>query len=610
MSTLLLLIPLLPLFSAAILILAPAFNLTIPKRWATCVGVGSVSLAALCVAILHIQLKDQSDYAFQYTYANWMHVGDFAINFGFYLDALSLVMISIITGVGSLIHLYSAEFMDEDKDIQRFFAYLNAFVAAMLVLVLADNLLLLYLGWEGVGLCSYLLIGFWHHEINNTLAANKAFIMTRIGDTGMALGLFLIFYLLGTLDIQAMQLQAQSQWQTGDGMVTLCCLLLLAGAVGKSGQLPLQSWLPDAMAGPTPVSALIHAATMVTAGVYLIARCYGLFELSPFAMQCVAYIGAATLFIAATAALVQHDVKRILAYSTISQIGYMFLALGAGAWSAAIFHLMTHAFFKALLFLSAGALIYSLHHEHNIFRMGGLAKKLPIVCASFLIGCSALAALPLMSGFFSKEMILNRLLEQEMYTLWTIALIGAFITAFYSFRLFFVVFLGKATQEPDRHPLIVMVFPLLVLATFSVIGGIQPKGLNVLFSSASEQHPNLAIILFTIAVPLCAVAYAWVVYKRGQFGSDLPNPEAKKLHQFLFSGWGFDALYQKRLIDPFMTITRLNRNDIIDSVYSGLVNLSAVLHRFCSQFQSGQLRWYNGSLVLFAIAAMTWVLVT
>jgi NADH-quinone oxidoreductase subunit L len=288
----------------------------------------------------------------------------------------------------------------------------------------------------------------------------------------------------------------------------------------------------------------------------------------------------------------------------------MFLALGAGAWSAAVFHLMTHAFFKALLFLSAGALIHSLHHEHNIFRMGGLAKKLPIVCASFLIGCSALAALPLMSGFFSKEMILNRLLEQEMYTLWTIALIGAFITAFYSFRLFFVVFLGKATQEPDRHPLIVMVFPLLVLATFSVLGGIQPKGLNELFSSASEQHPNLAIILFTIAVPLCAVAYAWVVYKRGRFGNDLPNPEAKKIHQFLSSGLGFDALYQKRLIDPFMTITRLNRNDIIDSVYSGLVNFSAVLHRFCSQFQSGQLRWYNGSLVLFAIAAMTWVLVT
>ena len=610
MSTLLLLIPLLPLFSAAILALAPAFNLTIPKPWITSLGVGSVGSAALCVALLHLQLNEQTDYAFQFTYANWMQVDNFAINFGFYLDALSLVMISIITGVGFLIHLYSAGFMDEDKDYQRYFAYLNAFVAAMLILVLADNLLLLYLGWEGVGLCSYLLIGFWHHELNNTLAANKAFIMTRIGDTGMALGLFLIFFLLGTLDIQAMQVQAQSLWQTGNGMATLCCLLLLAGAVGKSGQLPLQSWLPDAMAGPTPVSALIHAATMVTAGVYLIARCHSLFELSPFAMHCVAYIGAATLFIAATAALVQHDVKRILAYSTISQIGYMFLALGAGAWSAAVFHLMTHAFFKALLFLSAGALIYSLHHEHNIFRMGGLAKKLPIVCASFLVGCSALSALPLMSGFFSKEMILDQLLEHEMYLLWSIALVGAFITAFYSFRLFFVVFLGKATQEPDRQPLKVMVFPLAVLALLATFGGIQPKGLAVLFSSTTSEQHNLALLLFTIAIPLSAVVYSWLCYKKGRFGSKLSSPQQKTIHQFLFSGWGFDALYQKRLIDPFIAITKLNRNDIIDSFYTGLVNLSAVLHRFCSQFQSGQLRWYNTSLVGFAIAALTWVLIS
>ncbi|MEE9345386.1 MAG: NADH-quinone oxidoreductase subunit L [Methylococcales bacterium] len=609
MSTLILLIPLLPLFSATFLVLAPAFNLTIPKPWVARMGVGAVGAAAVCVAILHIQLKGQTNYALQFTYANWINVHSFTINFGFYLDALSLVMVSIITGVGFLIHLYSAGFMDEDKDYQRYFAYLNAFVAAMLVLVLADNLLLLYLGWESVGLCSYLLIGFWHHEINNTLAANKAFIMTRIGDTGMALGLFLIFYLFGTLDIQAMQLQAQSQWQTGDSMITLCCLLLLAGAVGKSGQLPLQSWLPDAMAGPTPVSALIHAATMVTAGVYLIARCHNLFELSPLAMECVAYIGAITLFIAATAALVQQDVKRILAYSTISQIGYMFLALGAGAWSAAVFHLMTHAFFKALLFLSAGALIFSLHHEHNIFRMGGLAKKLPMVCVSFLIGCSALAALPLLSGFFSKELILNRLLEQEMYSLWLIALIGAFVTAFYSFRLFFVVFLGKATQEPDRNPLKVMVFPLLVLGLLAIFGGIQPKGLAVLFSSASEEHHNLAIILFTIAVPLCAVAYAWRVYKEGEFGSPLPNPEAKKIHRFLFSGWGFDAFYQKRVISPFIAVTKLNQNDIIDSLYIGLINISAKLHRFCSQFQSGQLRWYNNSLVIFAIVAMTWVII-
>ena len=320
---------------------------------------------------------------------------------------LSLVFVFIITFVGALIHIYSTAFMRHDRDYARFFASMNLFVCAMLLLVMADNLVLMYLGWEGVGLCSYLLIGFWYETPANCQAANKAFYITRIGDTAMAIGLFLLFKELGTLNIPEILQQSPHILQTGSSNITLIALLLLAGGMGKSAQLPLQTWLPDAMAGPSPVSALIHAATMVTAGVYLIARMHVVVRVSPIAMNVTAIVGALTLFVAGCSAMVQTDIKRILAYSTISQIGYMFLALGIGAWSAAIFHFFTHAFFKALLFLAAGAVIESLHHEHNIFKMGGLKNKMPVVFYTFLAGAAALAALPLVSaGFFSKDQIL------------------------------------------------------------------------------------------------------------------------------------------------------------------------------------------------------------
>ena len=341
-----------------------------------------------------------------------MKVGQFDPSIAFYFDGLTLVMMSVITGVGFLIHLFSSEFMEHDNSYARYFAYLNMFVAAMLILVLADNLLLMYLGWEGVGTCSYLLVGFWYQHSANGRAARKAFIVTRIGDTAMAIGLLVLFTELGTLNIQDLVAAAQAKWQVGDVMPLLICVLLLAGAAGKSAQLPLHTWLPDAMAGPTPVSALIHAATMVTAGVYLIARTHGLFLLSPDAMTLVAIVGLLTSLMAAFTALAQHDIKRILAYSTISQIGYMFLALGVGAWTAGVFHLMTHAFFKALLFLGSGAIIHCLHHEHDIFKMGGLRSRMPVTFWSFLIGSAALAALPLTSGFFSKDLILLQAYQQ------------------------------------------------------------------------------------------------------------------------------------------------------------------------------------------------------
>ncbi|MGB0669389.1 MAG: NADH-quinone oxidoreductase subunit L, partial [Porticoccaceae bacterium] len=425
------LVPLIPLLSSILLILGSG---SLPRLLIGMLGVSSVGIAAVMTLLVGMEFLTNPE-PVQLKLWTWMQVGNFSPGIAFYFDGLTLVMMSVITGVGFLIHLFSTEFMEEDTSYARYFAYLNMFVAAMLVLVMADNLLLLYLGWEGVGVCSYLLVGFWYQNSANGQAARKAFVVTRIGDTAMALGLLLLFTELGTLNIQGMMGAAEQQWQVGDTLPLIACLLLLGGAVGKSAQLPLHTWLPDAMAGPTPVSALIHAATMVTAGVYLIARTYGLFILAPTAMMIVALVGLATSLMAAFTALMQSDIKRILAYSTISQIGYMFLALGVGAWTAGIFHLMTHAFFKALLFLGSGAIIHYLHHEHDIFKMGGLRTKMPVTFWSFIIGSAALAALPMTSGFFSKDQILLQayMLPDAGPWLWLGGLLGALLTAIYSF---------------------------------------------------------------------------------------------------------------------------------------------------------------------------------
>ena len=381
----------------------------IPENLAAVVGVGSIGLSALTTALIGFQFLSHPPEGGAYTQLlwNWIDVGQFHPDFALRLDGLSLTMMGVITGVGFFIHLFASWYMRGDDGYGRFFSYMNLFVASMLFLVLGDNLLFVYFGWEGVGLCSYLLIGFWYKDPANGSAARKAFIVTRVGDTFMAIGLFLLFQQVHTLNIQEALLAVPSTFYIGDPTITAIGLLLLGGAVGKSAQLPLQTWLPDAMAGPTPVSALIHAATMVTAGVYLIARTHTIFEFAPFAQQMVGLTGAVTLLIAGFTALVQTDIKRILAYSTMSQIGYMFLALGAGAWSAAIFHLMTHAFFKALLFLASGAVILACHHEQDIFKMGGLRKKLPIAFWSFMIGGMALCAVPVITaGFYSKDEIL------------------------------------------------------------------------------------------------------------------------------------------------------------------------------------------------------------
>ncbi|SFD04314.1 NADH-quinone oxidoreductase subunit L [Pseudoalteromonas denitrificans] len=601
-ASLLSLIPLLPLFSALILLFSKPNKLT-----TALLAVGSISGAACISLFLNFVFWQQTDFVLTSNLGNWIKIAQLHINFSLYLDALSLVMITIITGVGALIHLYSIGFMYQDKDFKRYFTYLNLFVSAMLFLVLADNLLLLYLGWEGVGLCSYLLIGFWYQDRDNNLAANKAFLMTRIGDTAMALGLFLLFIELGTLNIQDLQVQALSVWSSSNNnMANLCCLLLLGGALGKSAQFPLQNWLPDAMAGPTPVSALIHAATMVTAGIYLIARNSQLFQMAPDVMYLIAFIGTITLLLGASAAMVQSDLKRILAYSTISQLGYMFLALGVGAGASAVFHLMTHAFFKALLFLSAGALIYSLHHEHNIFKMGGLLKKLPIVATSFAIGCAALASLPFTSGFFSKELILEQLIDSGHTNFWWAAVLGAFITAFYSARLFFVVFLGDSKQSPDKQPEKIMSLVLLLLCFFSLFGGIQPSGIQTLMPKLNASGLTTLQHWLPIVLPFIAISLAWWMFKTNLFGKTITVPALQYFHQLLKSGWAFDRIYQVIFVSPFKFLCQLNKSDIIDLHYRALEKISKLLHKKFSQFQNGKLRCYNASLIIFCVLAFAW----
>ncbi|MCB1676484.1 MAG: NADH-quinone oxidoreductase subunit L, partial [Halioglobus sp.] len=470
----------------------------------------------------------------------------------------------------------------------------------------------LYLGWEGVGLCSYLLIGFWYRDPDNGRAARKAFIVTRAGDTAMILGLFLLLTELGTLDIQALQAAASAQWQVGDTLPILATALLLGGALGKSAQLPLHTWLPDAMAGPTPVSALIHAATMVTAGVYLIARHYQLFLLAPPTLEAVAWIGLLTLLLAATTALAQNDIKRILAWSTISQIGYMFLALGAGAFASGIFHLMTHAFFKALLFLAAGAVIHCLHHEHDIFRMGGLRRRLPVAFWSFVIGSAALAALPFTAGFYSKEAILRAVWDMpgSGHWLWAGGLLGALLTGIYSFRLVFTVFFGRARTEPDCRPGWKMALPLGILCALSLLGGFFTLPLAGVFPARDHAAVNHAVEYLGIGVPLLGLAVAYLLFLGRQISiaALLASPAGRALQALWQQGWRVDALYDALLVRPFTAVCRWWRAEPVDVAYNAVIAAAHLGHRGLAALQSGQLRWYATSMVLGLILLLAAVL--
>ncbi|MDC1019371.1 NADH-quinone oxidoreductase subunit L [Pseudomonadales bacterium] len=598
MADLLFLIPLSPLVGFLILFCTLG---NLPRKAVAVVGIGSIAISALITVFVGKSLLGNNIPLSAEIYT-WINVGGFAPAVSFYVDGLTLTMMSVITGVGLLIHIYSSEFMWDDKDYSRFFSYMNLFVSAMLVLVLADNLLLLFVGWEGVGLCSYLLVGFWHEDPANGAAARKAFIVTRIGDAAMAIGLFILFHQLGTLDFIPLAIAAQEVWPNGSTMLTIACLLLLGGAVGKSAQLPLQTWLPDAMAGPTPVSALIHAATMVTAGVYLIARTHDLFLLSPTALHTVAVVGGMTLIVAAFTAMTQNDIKRILAYSTISQIGYMFLALGVGAWASSVFHLMTHAFFKALLFLGAGAVIFSLHHEHNILKMGGLRTRLPVAFWSFMIGSAALAALPLTSGFYSKDAILLSAYHSSWNgpLLWGVGLLGALLTSIYSFRLVFLVFFGEVKTEPEAPANWGMAGPLVILCVLALAGGLVSIPVEAVFPAASTLGHTGLIPIVTAAIPALGVFIAYLLFLRRSvdISAMTQSSPGKSLIRFFHSHWAMDWLYEKIFVIPYIWLAKINRADFIDNIYGGIAVLMLWANKVSVQTQTGQLRTYAGTMVL------------
>ena len=617
MLGLLWLVPAIPFASALALAV-----LRFPRRGVAWIAVGSIAASTIVSLLVTISFLSTPPAANAYTQVlwTWLDVGSFHPQIALYLDPLSLIMVLVVAFVSFLIHLYSTGFMIDDDGYSRFFAYMNLFVASMLTLLLANNLLLLYLGWEGVGLCSYLLIGFWYRDPVNGLAGRKAFIVTRVGDTAFMIGLFLLFHELGTLNIQKLMGLAPQHWHIGSAPAVVVAFLLLGGAVGKSAQLPLQTWLPDAMAGPTPVSALIHAATMVTAGVYLIARTHVLYSLAPPAQFAVAVVGAATLLMAGFSALTQWDLKRVLAYSTISQVGYMFLALGVGAWPAAIFHFMSHAFFKALLFLAGGVVIKALGDEHDIFRMGGMRTQLPVAFWTFLIAGCSLAGLPLITaGAFSKDWIVWGAWNAANGSagLWVVALVGVLLTSLYTFRMIFLVFFGEAHTQVTRKPGNAMLIPCLVLAFLSIAGGYVKTPFARFLETAlpwdagsihsvpiSEiASEGIAAMVFLLGAYF---AYIFFLRKRTVAAVLASSAVGAVLHRFWFSDWGMDWVYDRIFVRPVVWLARVDKNELIDGFYTGVGRVNGTAWRVLRRTENGRLRWYAagiaaGSIVFIAV---------
>ena len=625
-----------PAFPLAGFLFLAIFGGRLPRGVSAVVGAGSVGLSLVAAATAAVQFTSAPPPGNAVTLVlwQWVSAGGFSPSISFTVDALSVVMILVVTGVGFLIHLYSTRFMAEEEGYSRFFAYMNLFVGSMLILVLASNLLLLYLGWEGVGLCSFLLIGFWYSDPENALSARKAFVVTRVGDVSLLIGLFILATTLGTLDIQEIARKAAASWPVGSALAVASAALLLGGAVGKSAQLPLQTWLPDAMAGPSPVSALIHAATMVTAGVYLIARTNVLFSLAPSVQLAVGIIGAAGALVAGLSATVQRNIKRILAYSTMSQLGYMFLALGVGAWSGAIFHLVTHAFFKSLLFLAAGVVILAMNHEHDIFAMGGLARKTPYTFVVFLIGALTLAAIPpTTAGFSSKDLILVLAWQSGGVgkVFWFMGIAGVFVTSVYIFRLMFVVFggapraggaghagadHGHAAGRGGLQAGVIMGIPLALLALLCLGGGFlglprdlggTPYLLNFLHTilpAEAMPEPSIRIewimqVLSEVA-SLLGIPAAWLLVRRERRAVAAAAP-APAVRRFLEGGWGFDWVYDRALVRPFVWLARVNSRDIVDRVADGIGGLNMLLSRAFRWTQNGRVRWYAAGFAAGAV---------
>ncbi len=619
MSNLVYLVPLFPLIG--FLINGLARN-SLSKGMTSVIGSGVILASFVVSILLFLQVKEGN--AVTVTLFDFINTGKLSIPFSFQVDQLSSIFLLVITGVGFLIHLYSTAYMHEESNAHfaRYFAYLNLFVFSMLLLVMGGNYLIMFIGWEGVGLCSYLLIGYWFKNNDYSNAAKKAFIMNRIGDFGFLLALFWMIQHFGSLTFGEVFARADGM-NMNDTVLVGITLLLFLGATGKSAQIPLYTWLPDAMAGPTPVSALIHAATMVTAGIYMIARSNILYTLAPVTQGVVAVIGLATAILAATIALKQNDIKKVLAYSTVSQLGYMFLGLGVGAYTGAVFHVMTHAFFKALLFLGAGSVIHAMHHEQDIRNMGGLKKHLPVTHWTFLIGCIAIAGIPPLSGFFSKDEILAAAFSANV-VYWVIGVLGAVMTAFYMFRLYATTFLGKfrGTHEQEHHlheSPAAMTWPLIILAVLSVVAGFV--GIPAVLGGSHELQQFLApvfagsvklqeahhldhateYILMGASVGAAALA---ILYAVSRFSKKPDLEEASGFGKLLQNKWYVDELYDAVIVKPLRGMSAFLNNVVeklgIDGAVNGVGKLVHYGARQLRLLQSGQVGIY---LLMMVIAA-------
>ncbi len=559
----------------------------------------------------------------------WVIAGPFKTAVTAQVDQLSAVMLLVVTGVGFLIHVYSAGYMHDDHGYARYFTYLNLFVFSMVMLVLAGNFLVLYVFWEAVGLCSYLLIGFWYERKSATDAGKKAFIVNRVGDFGFGLGVMLIWVTFGTLNYGEVFAKADASVSVNTYLAI--ALLLFMGACGKSAQLPLFTWLPDAMEGPTPVSALIHAATMVTAGVYMVARCHKLFEMAPLSLEIVAWVGGLTAVFAATIGLVQTDIKRVLAYSTISQLGYMFVGVGVGAYAAGIFHLVTHAFFKALLFLGAGSVIHGLSGEQDLRKMGGLAPRMMTTTVTFLIGAFGLAGIPPLAGFFSKDEILASAFHEHHYVLWALLVVGVFMTAFYTFRLVFLAFFGgpRMPKEVAHHiheSPSVMTIPLVILAALTVVAGLAvgiPSSHGTAFTrflspvlplGEAEHSAGVAFTLLVLSalVAIAGVALAWFVYGRMPVRAASIGVARNPLHKLLLEKYYVDEIYDVLFVKPIyhlsLWLARVFDPRVIDAVVNGVATLVAGWARGLRRVQTGFVMNYALAVVLGAVAVVAYLL--
>jgi NADH-quinone oxidoreductase subunit L len=641
---------LVPLFPLLGVIINGLLGVRFPKKLIGAIGTAAIFLSFLVSCLIFselIQLPPGS--RSELILFKWIPCGDLQVNIGFLVDALSIIMMLTVSGVSTVIHIYSMGYMHDDPGFRRYFTYLNLFVFFMLILVSANSFLLMFVGWEGVGLCSYLLIGFWYRNKAPADAGKKAFIVNRVGDYGFILAMMLIFVVCGSLDFLPVFEKAPHVFNDGGLTITLITLLLFVGACGKSAQIPLYVWLPDAMEGPTPVSALIHAATMVTAGVYMVARCSGLFIMAPVSMGVVAVIGALTAIFTASMAMVANDIKRVLAYSTISQLGYMFLACGVGAFTAGVFHLMTHAFFKALLFLCAGSVMHALSGELDMRKMGNVKKYMPWTYKTFFIGCLAIAGIPPFAGFFSKDEILWYAF-QESTLLWAVGAIAAFMTAFYMFRAVFMTFYGKSRMDPEvehhaHESPSVMTIPLMILAVLSTVGGLvgipiitgwnrfhdflapvlggsathiaEKSTAGIAFASevatqgAPAVHHSAGLELFmmgvSVAIGLAGIITAYYLYLKRPELPDKIAERFKGTYHLLSNKYFVDEIYSACIVTPINIISTFFWKFLDEGLIDGaLVNGSAGLVKRVS---GGLKRLQTGSVQHYALSILIGLLV-